>query len=52
MCIAYRVSTIVDADKILVLDHGSIVEQGTHRELRNLGGRYAELWSSQLRQRE
>lgn len=41
--IAHRLSTIVGADNIVVLDHGRIVEQGTHAELMNLHGRYSEL---------
>ena len=49
LVIAHRLSTIVDADRIVVLDQGSIVEQGTHHELLELEGRYAELWSTQLR---
>jgi ATP-binding cassette subfamily B protein len=46
--IAHRLSTIRDAHHILVMDHGSIVEQGTHKELLARGGFYASLYNSQF----
>jgi ATP-binding cassette subfamily B protein len=45
--IAHRLSTVVHADKIVVLEAGSITEQGTHDELLRAGGTYAELWARQ-----
>ncbi|MNI46832.1 Iron import ATP-binding/permease protein IrtA [compost metagenome] len=45
--IAHRLKTIQNADKIIVLDHGQLVEEGTHSELVANQGLYARLWSLQ-----
>ncbi|NTE00632.1 ABC transporter ATP-binding protein [Agrobacterium tumefaciens] len=50
--IAHRISTIKNADKILVLDNGKIIEQGTHNELLSLNGSYTELYNNQLLEEE
>src|SRR5262249_17140187 len=47
IAIAHRLSTIARMDRLIVLDHGRVVEQGTHSDLLRLGGHYAALWRRQ-----
>ena len=47
VAIAHRLSTIAAMDRLIVLDKGSIVEEGTHRELLERHGLYARLWAHQ-----
>jgi ABC-type multidrug transport system fused ATPase/permease subunit len=46
--IAHRLSTVRDADRILVLDKGMVVEEGSHEQLRKAGGLYARLCALQF----
>jgi ATP-binding cassette subfamily B protein len=50
LMIAHRLSTVVDADEIIVLDQGRVIERGDHAQLLSLNGAYARLW--QLQQRD
>ena len=50
--ISHRVSTVRDAERIFVIEHGEIVEQGSHAELVSNGGYYADLYQKQLLEEE
>ena len=52
LIIAHRLSTVMQADQILVLDQGSVVERGSHRELLTTGGMYAQMWALQMQEVE
>jgi ATP-binding cassette subfamily B multidrug efflux pump len=47
IAIAHRLSTIAAMDRLVIMDRGQIIEQGTHAELLRRGGLYAELWQRQ-----
>lgn len=52
MFVAHRLRTICDSDQILVLKNGEVAETGSHRELLELDGVYAELWNGQCQSRQ
>jgi ATP-binding cassette subfamily B multidrug efflux pump len=49
LIVAHRLASLMHADRILFLEHGQIVEQGSHQELLKLGGRYSDLHELQMR---
>jgi ATP-binding cassette subfamily B protein len=52
IAIAHRLSTVVDSDKIFVLEGGKVVEVGNHRDLVAKKGKYAALWQAQQHKEE
>ncbi len=52
LVIAHRLSTVIDADQILVMDQGRIIERGSHQELLAQNSRYAEMWALQQEEQE
>jgi ATP-binding cassette subfamily B protein len=52
LVIAHRLSTVVDADEIVVMDQGTIVERGPHQKLLTQNGRYAEMWALQQQEEQ
>jgi ATP-binding cassette subfamily B protein len=52
LVIAHRLSTVMDADQVLVMDRGRIIERGTHRDLLAAGGDYGSMWALQQHERE
>ncbi len=48
LIIAHRLSTVIDADKIAILENGQLIEEGTHQTLYKKGTRYFEMWNKQL----
>ena len=50
MVIAHRLSTVIDADRIIVMDQGAMAEQGSHRKLLSQKGLYFDLWNAQLKE--
>ena len=52
LIIAHRLSTVADADQILVMDNGRIVERGSHRELLAQNGLYAQMWNLQKQEEQ
>ena len=52
LVIAHRLSTVVDAHEIVVLEFGHVIERGTHAQLLAANGRYAQMWSLQQTQEE